>query len=99
MDDYGKLLMEWYIKGFNDELSGGTTIDSNDRLLMSAYNKGATHALAGDDASSLDSIPPNFSNIWNEAHKMHTEGEISEMQLRKIFRVLSGLRNQGEITL
>jgi len=99
MDDYGKILMEWYMKGFKDELRGSTSVDAEDRLLMRAYKIGALDAIAGDDVSSIDERPPIFKSVWNEASKMHQEGEISEMQLRKIFRILSGLRNQGEVTL
>lgn len=99
IDEYGGKLLEWYLKGFNDELKGTTTIVTDDRLLMKAYDIGATDAIIGDDISDYDMVAPNFSSIWEEATKMRQEEEISELQLRKIFRILSGLRNQGEIKL
>jgi hypothetical protein len=99
LDEYGGQLLEWYIKGFNDELKGSTTTETDDRLLMKAYNIGALDAIIGDDVQDYDMVAPNFSGIWKEATKMREEGEISELQLRKIFRILSGMRNQGEITL
>ena len=99
MDDYGKLLLEWYMKGFNDELWGNTSVDPQDKLLMKAYMIGADDALIGDDISSVDETPPRFDTIWETASKMNQDGEISELQLRKIFRILSGMRNNGHITL
>lgn len=99
MDDYGELLMKWYMKGFNDELWGRTSTETDDVLLMNAYSIGASDAIIGDDVSSVDETPPRFSSIWDKAAEMHKDGELSEMQLRKIFRVLSGLRNQGKILL
>jgi len=98
MDDLGKQLLEWYVKGFNDETRGSTSVDPEDRLLLKSYMLGANDVI-GDDIPNLGMVAPNLSGVWDEAHKMHQEGEISEMQLRKIFRVLSGLRNQGEIKL
>ena len=99
MDEYGGKLLEWYMKGFNDELKGSTSTDQEDRLLKCAYSIGAMDAIIGDDIPSYDMVAPNLTGVWNEAAKMHKEGEISEMQLRKIFRILSGLRNDGEINL
>jgi len=99
MDDYGKLLLEWYMKGFNDELFGHTSVEQEDKLLMIVYGIGASDAIIGDDISDYDSIPPNFKPVWDKAGEMQNNGEISEMQLRKIFRVLSKLRNEGKITL
>jgi len=99
MDDYEKLLMEWYMKGFNDELWGKTTVDPEDKLLMKVYSIGATDSIIGDDISGHDEKPPHFSSVWALATEMHTNKEISEMQVRKIFRILSHLRNDGKITL
>jgi hypothetical protein len=102
LDEYGGKLLEWYIKGFNDELRGTTTMEIDDRLLMKAYEIGSLDSLSNDDMPSSVSwnmVLPDFSGIWKEATKMQQEGEISELQLRKIFRILSGLKNQGEITL
>jgi len=99
MDDYGKLLMEWYMKGFNDELWGKTTIESEDKLLMKVYSIGASDAIIGDDISGYDEKPPVFSSVWKLATDMYTNKEINEMQVRKIFRVLSHLKNEGKITL
>ena len=99
MDEYGKLLMKWYMKGFNDELWGKTSIDPEDKLLTIVYKIGASDAIIGDDISSVDETPPNFTSVWKLSTKMQNEGEISELQLRKIFRILSGMRNDGNIIL
>jgi len=99
MDEYGGKLMEWYMKGFNDELRGNTTTESDDKLLMCAYSIGSMDAIIGDDLPSYDMVAPNFTSIWKKATKMHKDEELSEMQLRKVFRVLSKMRNEGEIKL
>jgi hypothetical protein len=101
-DKISSKVYKWYMKGFNDELRGTTTMEIDDRLLMKAYEIGSLDSLSNDDMPSSVSwnmVLPDFSGIWKEATKMQQEGEISELQLRKIFRILSGLKNQGEITL
>jgi hypothetical protein len=102
MDKYGSELLNWYVKGFNDEIQGRTTIKSDDRLLMKTYEIGSLDALSNNDipsSESWDMVLPDFSGIWKESIKMYNEGEISEIKLIKIFRILSELRNEGEITL
>jgi hypothetical protein len=49
-------LLKWYMKGFNDELRGTTTIESDNKIDMVAYNLGAQHAIIGDDVSSIDNL-------------------------------------------
>jgi hypothetical protein len=55
-DNYKDNLLKWYMKGFNDELRGTTTIESDNRIDMVAYNLGAQHAIIGDDVSSIDNL-------------------------------------------
>lgn len=49
-----KLLMEWYMKGFNDELKGTSTIMDCSKYLECAYSIGAGDGLVGDEISHLD---------------------------------------------
>jgi len=39
-----KSLLEWYRKGFNDELRGNTTVESENAIEMKAYDIGAKHS-------------------------------------------------------
>ena len=55
---------------------------------------------SNDDAVIYPYTPQQIVfNSDDEENRELEEGEISEMQLRKIFRILSGLRNDGEINL
>jgi len=47
-------LIEWYMRGFGDELKGTTSTVSDSFMENQAYKLGATHALLGDDVSSFD---------------------------------------------
>jgi len=47
-------LLTWYIKGFEDELYGTTTVESDYELENVAYKLGAQHALTGDDMRDFD---------------------------------------------
>ena len=47
-------IMSWYMKGFNDELNGTSSIVSDNEFLNKAYNLGAQHAIIGDDVRSVD---------------------------------------------
>ena len=47
-----ELIIEWYLKGFNDELKGGTTLMDCSRLLETAYILGASNA-----------ADPNFGKV------------------------------------
>ena len=49
-------LLKWYMKGFNDELWGTSTVESDSPLEMKAYRLGADHALMGDEISSIDKL-------------------------------------------
>lgn len=49
-------LMEWYMKGFFDELNGSSSVESDYPLENKAYKLGADHAVFGDEAKSLDSL-------------------------------------------
>ena len=49
-------ILEWYLKGFKDELYG-TTSDVSDKFIeRQAYKVGVAHALYGDDVSSFDKM-------------------------------------------
>ena len=49
-----KSLLKWYMKGFNDELHGTSSIVSDNELENEAYSLGASHAIIGDDVRSVD---------------------------------------------
>jgi hypothetical protein len=55
-NDYNENLLKWYMKGFNDELRGSSTIESENKIEMIAYKLGAQHAIIGDDVSSIDNL-------------------------------------------
>ena len=50
--DQDKELIDYYMIGFNDELTGKTRVVHED--LLKAYKLGADHAILGDDISSFD---------------------------------------------
>jgi hypothetical protein len=67
-------LLKWYMKGFNDELRGTTTIESDNKIDMVAYNLGAQHAIIGDDVSSIDNLSDEeiidmIEDIYNKNQK------------------------------
>jgi len=67
-------LLKWYMKGFNDELRGTTTIESDNKIDMVAYNLGAQHAIIGDDVSSIDNLSNEeiidmIEDIYNKNQK------------------------------
>lgn len=47
-------LLDWYMKGFKDELWGTSTIESDENLCNIAYSLGSQHAIIGDDVRSID---------------------------------------------
>lgn len=49
-------LLDWYMKGFDDELRGTSTVESENKIEMIAYRLGAQHAIIGDDVSSIDNL-------------------------------------------
>ena len=49
-----KSLMEWYMKGFNDELYGTSTVESENKIENRAYMMGAMDAVVGDDMPEMD---------------------------------------------
>jgi hypothetical protein len=51
-----KSLLDWYMKGFNDELRGSSSIVSDSELENKAYRLGALHAIFGDDMKSIDQL-------------------------------------------
>jgi len=55
-DDYKDHLLKWYMKGFNDERRGTSTVESDNRIDMVAYHLGAQHAIISDDVSSIDKL-------------------------------------------
>lgn len=48
-----KTLLEYYIKGFRDELNGTSSVAPEGELLK-AYSLGVLHAIVGDDVRSVD---------------------------------------------
>jgi hypothetical protein len=55
-NDYKDNLLKWYMKGFDDELKGTSTVESDNKIDMIAYKLGAQHAIIGDDVSSIDNL-------------------------------------------
>ena len=51
-----KSLLEWYMKGFNDELGGTSSTVSDNEIENRAYGLGALHAIVGDDVRSFDNL-------------------------------------------
>lgn len=50
-----KVLLEYYMLGFNDELKQVNIVtEFEDLILKEAYELGRIHALVGDDVSSVD---------------------------------------------
>ena len=47
-------ILEWYMKGFKDELRGTSTYESDNPIENRAYMIGAMDAIAGDDMPSID---------------------------------------------
>lgn len=47
-------LLEHYLEGFSNGLDGVFHIDSQEDLVVRAYNTGYNHALIGDDVRSID---------------------------------------------
>lgn len=43
-EPYDELLMEWYWKGFSDELFGSSNVMPNNKVLEYAYDIGVAHA-------------------------------------------------------
>jgi hypothetical protein len=48
------VILEYYMKGFKDELRGTSTVMPDSSVLQIAYRLGAEHAIIGDDVQSLD---------------------------------------------
>lgn len=53
--DYKNNLLKWYMKGYNDELRGSSTAESENKIEMIAYRLGAQHAIISD-VSSYDNL-------------------------------------------
>lgn len=49
-------LLEVYVKGFNDELKGTSTLEEEDNLWKKAYSLGASHAILGDEIKNIDNL-------------------------------------------
>tara|TARA_R110000772_G_scaffold17946_1_gene49784 strand:- start:35326 stop:35541 length:216 start_codon:yes stop_codon:yes gene_type:complete len=47
-------ILEWYTKGFNDELVGMSITMPKQELLIRAYTVGAIDAIVGDDIRKVD---------------------------------------------
>jgi hypothetical protein len=54
MNEEDKILLETYMRGFNDELDGRTEMWNPNPLLLRAYNLGRQDAVVGDDVRSAD---------------------------------------------
>jgi len=73
-EDYKNNLLKWYMKGFNDELRGTSTVESDNKIDMVAYDLGAQHAIIGDDVSSIDNLSDEeiismIEDIYNKNQK------------------------------
>ena len=49
-----QILLEWYLKGFKDELNGSSSVMDEDPLHKKAYHIGSNHAFIGDNVRSVD---------------------------------------------
>lgn len=65
-----KELLEWYTKGFRDELYGDSSVVPSNTLITKAYNIGANHAFMGDEVRSFDylTVEEILKRIKNEVH-------------------------------
>jgi len=54
MNEEDKILLETYMRGFNDELDGRIRTWNPKPLLLRAYNLGRRDAIIGDDIPSSD---------------------------------------------
>ena len=54
MSEEDKILLQVYLWGFNDELTGLPIVIHVDKLDQRAYNLGRLHAIVGDDVRSVD---------------------------------------------
>ena len=67
-------MIEWYMKGFNDELSGTSSLMSKHKPLNIAYNLGALDAEFGDDDPKLDYCITS-ENILNKIKQVIANGK------------------------
>ena len=51
-----QIILEWYWKGFTDDLFGTSSAESDNPILNKAYKLGVLHAWAGDIDKSLDKL-------------------------------------------
>ena len=56
MDRTDLTLLEWYKKGWEDELYGSSSVVPNNTLITKAYNIGSNHAVLGDDVRGFDNL-------------------------------------------
>lgn len=54
MDRTDKVILEWYNKGWTDELHGSSSVVPTDTLITKAYIIGTNHAVLGDDNKSFN---------------------------------------------
>ncbi len=54
MSEEDRILLQVYMWGFNDELTGLPIVIHDDKLDQRAYNLGRLHARIGDDIRSID---------------------------------------------
>jgi dihydrofolate reductase len=62
-----KTILDWYVKGFKDELRGSSSVESEYEILNKAYKMGARDAIIGDDLSTYDNR--SESEILNDILK------------------------------
>lgn len=67
-------ILEWYMKGFNDELDQNLKIESTIEIENIAYNLGVLHAIVGDDVSSIDNLSDDeiielVKDLWTNNSK------------------------------
>ncbi len=51
-----KELIQWYLKGWEDEMDGSYSVVPSDTLITKAYIIGANHAVLGDEVRSFDNL-------------------------------------------
>ena len=67
-------LIEFYLKGFKDELNGSSSISPIEEIEIIANDLGVSHAILGDDVRSVDYLSNGqiiklIKNMRNEKNK------------------------------
>ena len=70
MDTKDEVLLDYYVKGFHDELWGTSRAVPIDVEITTAYDLGCLHAIVGDDVRSVDYLSNEeiLKQIKNKVH-------------------------------